>query len=73
MSFAKSYNKMNWLIKIILALIPVTAWFVQGIYRVSKGHVIAGVLYLVIPCWAGIGWLIDLITVIMNGKPTVFA
>jgi hypothetical protein len=73
----KAFDELPWIIKIILALpgIDGIAW---GIYRVAKGLskndlllVIVGIIWI----FAGIFilWLIDLITIILYKRPTVFA
>lgn len=70
MDYKKSYNKLSFIIKLILAIIPVTGWINAIIYRLAGGHLIAGIL--AIP-FGEIFWIVDLITVILAGKPTVFA
>jgi len=73
----KAFDELPWIIKIILALpgIDGIAW---GIYRVAKGLskndlllVIVGVIWI----FAGIFilWVIDLVTIILYKRPTVFA
>lgn len=39
-------------------------WF--GIVRIVKGHVLGGILYIITAGFFGIGWLIDLITVLLG-------
>lgn len=68
--YSKSYKKLNWIIKVILAVIPVTGWVNAVVYRLATGHLIAALL--AIP-FGPLFWLVDLITVILAGKPTVFA
>lgn len=70
MNYVKTYNKLNYIIKLILAIIPVTAWINAILYRITGGHVIAGIL--AIP-FGFIFWILDLITVVLSGKPTIFA
>ena len=60
----------------IIFCIPILH-FAWGIYRIAKGVnksntflIIVGILWI-IP-GAFICWLVDLITIILNGKPTVF-
>lgn len=68
--YSKGYNKLSWLVKVILAIIPVTAWVNAILYRFSTGHVIAGLL--AIP-FGPLFWILDLVTVILSGKPSIFA
>lgn len=69
-SYVKGYNGLPWLVKLILAIIPVTGWINAVIYRLAKEHLIAGILC--IP-FGWLAWVIDLISVILYGKPVVFA
>jgi hypothetical protein len=73
----KAFDNLPWIVKLILALpgIDGIAW---GIYRVAKGiskndgvMIIAGIVWLLVG-WA-ILWIIDLVTVILYKKVTVFA
>ncbi len=73
----KFFDGLPFIVKLILALpgIDSLAW---GIYRLAKGiHkndlglIIAGIVWIAVG-WA-IFWVIDIITIILNGKPTVFA
>ena len=68
--YVKKYNKLDWIIKVILAVIPVTGWVNAVLYRLAKGHTIAGILAIPL---GPIFWVLDLITVILSGKPTIFA
>lgn len=68
--YKKAYKGLAWIVRLILAIIPVTAWINAILYRFSTGHIIAAILC--IP-FGGIAWILDLITVIISGAPTVFA
>lgn len=75
MSFVKAMDNLPWILKLILALPGLD--FIWGIYRLVKGIVkkdgallIAGIIWT-FAGWA-ILWIIDLITVILNERPTVF-
>lgn len=70
-SYLKFYNGLPWIFKLIFAIIPVTAWINAICYRIAKGHVVAGVLCIFFGF--NIVWIIDLISVILYGKPVVFA
>lgn len=76
MNFVKAMDNLPWIVKLIFALPGLN--IIWGIYRLVKGIVkkngvltIAGIVWI----FAGwvILWVIDLITVITNGRPTVFA
>jgi hypothetical protein len=73
----KAFDGLPWIVKLILAL-PFIDGIAYGIYRVAKGIdkkdnaiLIAGIIWLVFG-WALL-WIIDLITVILYKKVTVFA
>ncbi len=68
--YVKTYKGLPWIVRLILAIIPVTGWINAILYRLATGHIIAAILC--IP-FGFIGWLLDLITVILSGKPTIFA
>jgi tryptophan-rich sensory protein len=56
-------DKLPWLVKFIL-----TFFFdplVQGINRILRGRVIVGLLWIITCGIFGIGWLIDIITVLL--------
>ena len=73
----KAFDNLPWIVKLILALpgIDGIAW---GIYRVAKGvtkndmvQIIVGIVWI----FLGIAllWIIDIVTIILYKKPTVFA
>lgn len=70
-SYVKGYNGLPWLVKLIFAIIPISAWFNAVVYRLAKGHLIAGILCIFFGF--NIVWIVDLISVILYGKPVVFA
>lgn len=62
----------GWLINLILAIIPVTSWILGGITRISRGHLIAGILQLLL-IGEVIFFFVDLVTVILSGDLRIFA
>lgn len=54
------------LVSIILAIIPVTAWILGIVTRISEGKIVAGILRIFLGFW--IIWLVDLILMIVNGR-----
>jgi len=62
-------DKLGWIPNIILTIFfdPL----VQGINRILKGRVIVGILWILTLGLFGIGWLIDIVTVILKKKITV--
>lgn len=51
---------LPWIINLILAIIPVTSWFLGAITRILRGHIIAGILQLIPPITL-VFWIIDII------------
>jgi len=71
MAKATEIDKLGWIANIILTIFfdPVA----QGINRILRGRVIIGILWIITGGAFGIGWIIDVITVILNKKITVLA
>ncbi len=73
----KAFDGLPWILKLILAL-PGIDGIAYGIYRIAKGIdkkdntiLIAGIIWIIVG-WALL-WIIDLVTVIVYKKVTVFA
>lgn len=73
----KAFDGLPWIVKLILAF-PGIDGIAYGIYRLAKGIdkkdntlIIAGIIWILVG-WA-ILWIIDLVTVILYKKVTVFA
>ena len=69
-SYVKTIDKLPLLVKLILAL-PILDGIIYGIYRICKGHVIAGILWFFLG--GSILWIVDIITILTSGKPQLFA
>lgn len=75
--FIKAVDDLPWIVKLILAL-PGLDSFCWGIYRIVKGldkndlvQIVVGIIWL-LAGWAVL-WIVDIITIIMYKRPTVFA
>lgn len=75
--FIKAVDDLPVIIKLILAL-PGIDSFAWGIYRIVKGldrndtvQIVVGIIWL-LAGWAVL-WIIDIITILMYKRPTVFA
>jgi len=73
----KFFDGLPWIVKIILSL-PFIDGIAWGIYRIAKGvdkkdtaMLIAGIVWLFLGFF--LFWVIDLITTILNGRPTFLA
>ena len=64
-------DKLDWLVKLILTIFldPL----VQGINRILRGKVIIGLIWIFTGGIFGIGWLVDIITMILNKDITFLA
>lgn len=60
----KDYFGLPYIVSVILAIIPVTAWLLGAITRLSEGKILAGIIRLL-----GFGiilWIVDLILMIVS-------
>jgi hypothetical protein len=64
-------DKLGWLIKLVLTIFldPL----VQGINRILRGKLITGLLWIITGGIFGIGWLIDIVTMLINKDITFLA
>jgi hypothetical protein len=64
-------DKLSWVVKLILTIFldPL----VQGINRILRGKVIIGLLWIITGGIFGIGWIIDIITMLINKDITFLA
>lgn len=67
---AKRYFGLDWVICLILAIIPVTSIICGIITRAMRGNILGAILNLVL---APIFWIIDLVTMIVNKDITILA
>ena len=68
MASSKRYFGLDWLVCVILAIIPVTSILCGIITRVQRGNILGAILnFLLCPLF----WLVDLITMILK-KDIVF-
>ena len=70
----KTLDSLPWIATLLLVIFVDCIY--GGIYRITKGDtlgIVAGIIWIVTGGVFGIGWLIDLITVIVNKKITVLA
>lgn len=69
-SYVDYIDRCPWILKLIFAL-PGIDGIVYGLYRLFKGQIIAGIIWLV--CGWAILWIIDVICVVLHGKVDFFA
>lgn len=64
-------DSLGWLVNLILTIFfdPV----VQGINRILRGRIIIGLIWIFSGGLFGIGWLIDIVTMLLNKDITFLA
>ncbi|MBQ7466443.1 MAG: hypothetical protein IJS74_00050 [Clostridia bacterium] len=58
------YFGLDWIVSLILAIIPFTSWICGAITRFQEGKIVAGLIRLVFGF--NIVWIVDLVMMIMN-------
>ncbi len=66
MSSNKDYFGLDWIVSVILAIIPVTAWICGALTRLKEGAIIAFIVRLI----GGftVVWVLDLLSMIFSHK-----
>ena len=64
-------DSLGWLVGLILTIFfdPL----VQGINRVLRGRIIIGILWIITGGVFGIGWIVDIVTMLIHKDITVLA
>lgn len=65
-SSKRDYFGLGYVISVILAIIPVTAWILGAITRLKEGKIVAGILRLI-----GLGlimWILDIVFMISQKR-----
>ena len=66
MAKSSDYFGLGYIVSLILAIIPVTAWICGALTRFKEGKIVAGLIRLIFGF--NIVWILDLIFMILNGK-----
>ena len=66
MAGKSDYFGLSWLVSLILAIIPITAWVCGVVTRIQEGKIVAGIIRIFLGGW--ILWVADLICMILNKK-----
>ena len=66
MALKKGYFGVGYVVSLILAIIPPTAWICGIITRISEGRIVAAILRIFLGFW--LVWVIDLVLMILNGS-----
>ena len=70
MASTKRYFGLDWIICVILAIIPPTSIICGIITRIQRGNILGAILNLIL---FPIFWIIDIITMLRNKDITVLA
>ena len=70
MASSKRYFGLDWIVCLILAIIPVTSVICGIITRVQRGNIVGAILNFIL---CPIFWIIDLVTMILNKDITILA
>ena len=63
----KDYFGLDYIVSLILAIIPITAWICGFVTRFKEGKIVAGIIR-VLPFCGFIIWILDLIFMIIKGE-----
>lgn len=66
MARKRDYFGLSWIISLILAIIPVTAWICGALTRFTEGKIIAGLIRLIFGFT--FVWVLDLLCMIFSHK-----
>lgn len=58
------YFGLDWIVSLVLAIIPFTSWICGAVTRITEGKIVAGILRLILG-W-NIIWICDLVCMILN-------
>lgn len=64
MAKKSDYFGLGYVVSLILAIIPFTAWICGIITRISEGKIVAAILRIFFGCW--IIWVCDLVLMIVK-------
>lgn len=63
---SSDYFGLSYIVSLILAIIPITAWICGIVTRFMEGKIVAGIIRIFLGGW--ILWILDLIWMILNKK-----
>jgi len=63
---SSDYFGLGYIVSLILAIIPITAWICGIVTRFMEGKIVAGIIRIFLGGW--ILWILDLIWMIVNKK-----
>ncbi|MDD4063609.1 MAG: TM2 domain-containing protein [Bacilli bacterium] len=69
--YVKAIDGLSLIVKLLLAIF--VGLIIYGIYRIAKGKVIIGIIWIITGGLFGIGWIIDVVTILLSNKVTFLA
>lgn len=69
--YVKAIDGLSMLVKLLLAIF--LDFIVFGIYRIAKGKVVFGLIWIFTGGLFGIWWIIDVVTIVTSNKITFLA
>lgn len=69
--YVKAIDGLSLIVKLLLAIF--VGQIIYGIYRIAKGKVIIGIIWIITGGLFGIGWIIDVVTILLSNKVTFLA
>jgi uncharacterized membrane protein len=66
MAKQKDYFGLSWLVSLILAIIPITSCVLGVATRIKEGHIVAGLLRLLLG-W-NIIYILDIVFIVLNQR-----
>ncbi len=70
-SYVKTLDSFNIIIKLLLVIF--LDFIVYGIYRICKGKILIGIIWIITIGFLGIGWIIDIVSIILYKKVKLLA
>lgn len=69
--YVKAIDGLSLIVKLLLAIF--VGPIIYGIYRIAKGKVIIGIIWIITLGLCGIGLIIDVVTILLSNKVTFLA
>ena len=66
MAKEKDYFGLSWIVSLILAIIPITSCVLGVVTRIKEGHIVAGILRLLVG-W-NIIYVLDIICIVLKQR-----
>lgn len=63
---SKDYFGLDYIVSLILTIIPVTAWICGAITRLQEGKIVAGLIRLIFGF--NIVWILDIVFMVLNHR-----